>query len=78
MDSGKDEPQGGDLAVPKHEQDLERSMSSVERWRYNAFVDAGFDPINAQRLALSRIDARQLLRALDRGCSIELALQIFT
>lgn len=52
-------------------------MTPVERWRCNAFLNAGFDPHAAERLALSNADVHKTIRALGNGCSLELALEIF-
>jgi hypothetical protein len=57
--------------------DDELSLSPVNRWRFNVFVDAGFDHLDAHKLAVSNADVHQLLESLENGCSLELALDIF-
>lgn len=61
--------------LPVAEEEL--SLSPVNRWRFNVFVDAGFDHLVAHQLAVSKTDVHQVLRALKSGCSLELALEIF-
>jgi hypothetical protein len=77
MHPGDAEAYGTDLARKDIPEDLEESLSPVNRWRYGVFVDAGFDPIASHRLALSKADVHQVLRALENECSLELALEIF-
>ncbi len=49
----------------------------VERWRHEALERAGFDPESAIVLAASHdIDLHDAVSLLERGCTVELALQI--
>ncbi len=44
---------------------------------FRCFVEAGFSPADAERLALARTDHHFVEeRLLNRGCSLELALKI--
>lgn len=62
---------------PTGKQDLELSLTPVNRWRYGVFFGCGFDAIAAHRLAISSADVHKLVQALKNGCSLELALEIF-
>lgn len=49
----------------------------IEQWRHQALERAGFDPESALVLAASHdIDLHKAVGLLERGCSVELALQI--
>ena len=49
----------------------------VERWRHEALERAGYDAEAAIVLAASHdVDLHDAVRLLERGCSVELALQI--
>lgn len=63
---------GGELVV---QENLDW-MNPVERWRFNAFGQLGFDPQSSVRLAISQAVVSQTQRMLERGCSHELALEI--
>lgn len=52
-------------------------LTPVERWRMNVFKDAGFDRRDARALARSKADVHKVLRALEQGCSLQLAFEIF-
>ena len=44
---------------------------------FGCFIEDGFDPADAERLARSRVDHHYVEdRLLSRGCSLELALKI--
>lgn len=75
MHPGDGEVYGTDLAP--YESD-EETLSPVNRWRYRVFTDAGFSEIDAHRLAISSADVHKTIGALENGCSLELAVQIFT
>lgn len=64
---------GGDWGFSE---DDELSLSSVNRWRFNVFVDAGFDHLAAHQLAVSSADVHQTLQMVEKGCSFGLALEI--
>lgn len=49
----------------------------VERWRVRSLERAGYDSESAAVLAASHeVDLHLAVRLLERGCSIDLALQI--
>jgi len=49
----------------------------IENWRHDALARAGYDPESAVVLAASHdIDLHAAVSLLERGCSVELALQI--
>jgi len=49
----------------------------IEQWRHQALERAGYDPESALVLAASHdVDLHKAVGLLDRGCSVELALQI--
>ena len=49
----------------------------VERWRAHSLLRVGYDPESAAVLAASHeIDLHLAMRLLERGCSVDLALQI--
>ena len=52
-------------------------IDRVENWRHDALQRAGYDRESAVVLAASRdVDLHQAVELLERGCSIDLALQI--
>lgn len=51
-------------------------LSPVNRWRQKVFVAAGFGPENAELLAVSSADVHKTIRMIQKGCSLELALEI--
>ena len=49
----------------------------IENWRRDALARAGYDPESALVLAASHdVDLHAAVSLLERGCSVELALQI--
>jgi hypothetical protein len=49
----------------------------VEQWRAHSLVRAGYDVESAAVLAASHeVDLHSAVRLLERGCSVDLALQI--
>jgi hypothetical protein len=56
---------------------FDSELEIVEHWRHEALTRAGYDPESATVLAASHdVDLHQATELLERGCSIELALQI--
>ena len=56
-----------------HGSEIER----IERWRHEELERAGYDPESALVLAASHdIDLHDAVDLLERGCSVDLALQI--
>ena len=59
----------------QHLPDLEIEL--VERWRAHSLVRAGYDLESAAVLAASHeVDLHYAVGLLERGCSVDLALQI--
>ena len=49
----------------------------VEQWRAHSLARAGYDPESAAVLAASHeVDLHLAMRLLERGCPVDLALQI--
>jgi hypothetical protein len=49
----------------------------VEQWRAHSLARAGYDSESAAVLAASHeVDLHDAMRLLERGCSVDLALQI--
>jgi hypothetical protein len=56
---------------------VDSEMEIVEQWRHEALRRAGYDAEAAAVLAASHdIDLHAAVSLLERGCSVELALQI--
>ncbi|MCS7006819.1 MAG: hypothetical protein RMM28_09190 [Thermoleophilia bacterium] len=52
-------------------------LDRIEQWRHEALERAGYDPEAAVVLAASHdVDLHQAVELLERGCPVELALQI--
>jgi hypothetical protein len=52
-------------------------IDRIEQWRHEALERAGYDPEAAVVLAASHdVDLHDAVELLERGCSVELALQI--
>jgi hypothetical protein len=52
-------------------------IDRIENWRHEALERAGYDPESALVLAASHdVDLHSAVNLLERGCSIDLALQI--
>ena len=52
-------------------------VDRIERWRHEALERAGYDPESALVLAASHdVDLHGAVGLLERGCTVELALQI--
>jgi hypothetical protein len=61
-----------DLTLPPQLQ-----IDEVERWRFESLERAGFDAESATVLALSHdVDLHAAVALLERGCAVDLALQI--
>jgi hypothetical protein len=56
---------------------FETEIDRIENWRYDALERAGYDGESALVLAASHdVDLHQAVGLLERGCTIDLALQI--
>ncbi len=52
-------------------------IDRIEQWRHEALERAGYDPESAFVLAASHdVDLHDAVDLLERGCSVDLALQI--
>jgi uncharacterized membrane protein YcaP (DUF421 family) len=52
-------------------------IDRIERWRHEALERAGYDSESSVVLAASHdIDLHEAVSLLERGCTVELALQI--
>jgi hypothetical protein len=52
-------------------------IDRIERWRHEALERAGYDAESAVVLAASHdVDLHDAVGLLERGCTVELALQI--
>jgi hypothetical protein len=52
-------------------------IERIEQWRHEALERAGYDPESALVLAASHdVDLHDAVELLERGCSVDLALQI--
>lgn len=55
----------------------ETELDRIEHWRQQALERVGYDPESAFVLAASHdVDLHQAVGLLERGCSVDLALQI--
>jgi hypothetical protein len=55
----------------------ETEIDRIERWRHQALQRAGYDRESALVLAASHdVDLHAAVSLLERGCSVDLALQI--
>ena len=68
---------GGGMSAAELELVGVSERDRIEQWRHEALERAGYDPEAAIVLAASHdIDLHEAVSLLDRGCSVELALQI--
>lgn len=52
-------------------------IDRIEQWRHEALQRAGYDPESALVLAASHdVDLHSAVSLLERGCTVDLALQI--
>ena len=52
-------------------------IDRIEQWRHEALERAGYDPESALVLAASHdVDLHAAVGLLERGCTVDLALQI--
>ena len=68
---------GGGMSAAEVEVLPTTERDRIEQWRHEALERAGYDPEAAIVLAASHdIDLHCAVSLLERGCSVELALQI--
>jgi hypothetical protein len=68
---------GGGMSAAELELTHVSERDRIEQWRHEALERAGYDAESAIVLAASHdIDLHAAVGLLDRGCTVELALQI--
>ena len=68
---------GGGMSAAELELVHVSERDRIEQWRHQALERAGYNPEAAIVLAASHdIDLHDAVSLLDRGCTVELALQI--
>ena len=68
---------GGGMSAAELEVRHASEIDRIESWRHEALERAGYDPESAIVLAASHdIDLHDAVGLLERGCTVELALQI--
>ena len=68
---------GGGMSAAELEIVHASEIDQIEQWRHEALERAGYDPESSIVLAASHdIDLHAAVGLLDRGCTVELALQI--
>ena len=68
---------GGGMSAAEVEVLPTTERDRIEQWRHEALERAGYDPESAVVLAASHdIDLHDAVSLLERGCTVELALQI--
>jgi len=68
---------GGGMSAAEVEVLQYTERDRIEQWRHEALERAGYDPESAVVLAASHdIDLHNAVSLLERGCTVELALQI--
>ena len=71
------EAKGGGMSAAEVEVLPTTERDRIEQWRHEALERAGYDPESAIVLAASHdIDLHDAVSLLERGCTVELALQI--
>jgi hypothetical protein len=71
------ESKGGGMSAAELQVHYASEVDRIERWRHEALERAGYDRESSIVLAASRdIDLHEAVSLLERGCSVELALQI--
>jgi hypothetical protein len=68
---------GGGMSAAELQVLHSTEMDRIEQWRHEALERAGYDPEAAIVLAASHdVDLHDAVGLLERGCTVELALQI--
>jgi hypothetical protein len=71
------EAKGGGMSAAELEVLDVTEMDRIEQWRHEALERAGYNPEAAIVLAASHdVDLHAAVTLLERGCTVELALQI--
>ena len=67
----------GEMSTAELQERTDFEIEIVERWRAQSLARAGYDLESAAVLAASHeVDLHDAMRLLERGCSVDLALQI--
>ena len=68
---------GGGMSAAELEMVYGTEMDRIEQWRHEELERAGYDSESAIVLAASHdVDLHVAVNLLDRGCTVDLALQI--
>ncbi|MDH4104156.1 MAG: hypothetical protein OEW52_09815 [Thermoleophilia bacterium] len=68
---------GGGMSAAELELVHGTEMDRIEQWRHEELERAGYDPESALVLAASHdVDLHAAVGLLNRGCTVDLALQI--
>jgi len=68
---------GGGMSAAELEMVYGTEMDRIEQWRHEELERAGYDSESAIVLAASHdVDLHAAVNLLDRGCTVDLALQI--
>ena len=71
------EAKGGTMSAAELETIHVSEIERIERWRHEELARAGYDAESALVLAASHdVDLHDAIQLLERGCSVDLALQI--
>ncbi len=71
------ETKGDGMAAAELQVQYASEIDRIERWRHEALERAGYDAESSIVLAASRdVDLHEAVSLLERGCTVELALQI--
>jgi hypothetical protein len=63
--------------MPAVDEIIETELERVERWRAEELARAGYEPVDALELAARPdVDLHQAIELVERGCPVELAVQI--
>jgi hypothetical protein len=67
----------GEMSTAELQERPDLEIELVEQWRALSLARAGYDLESAAVLAASHeVDLHDAMRLLERGCSVDLALQI--
>jgi hypothetical protein len=63
--------------MPAVHETIETESERVERWRAEVLSRAGYEPVDAIELAArTDVDLHQAIELVERGCPVEVAVQI--
>lgn len=63
--------------MPAVHETIETELERVERWRAEALARAGYEPVDALELAARQdVDLHEAIELVERGCPVDLAVQI--